>query len=87
MDIYEFDFQDSKVMEHVSIKIFVIFMIVQVETAILGLSSNRSVLFDKDTVNDHRMGMDIFNNISIDDSIKDCITVDPIIIVFVYIYI
>ena len=35
-----------------------------------------TVLFDKDAVNDHRMGMDIFNNISIDDSIKDCILVN-----------
>ena len=34
-----------------------------------------TVLFDKDDVNDHRMGMDVFNNIAIDDSIKDCIIV------------
>ena len=34
-----------------------------------------TVLFDNDDVNDHRIGMDIFNNISIGDSIKDCIIV------------
>jgi hypothetical protein len=34
-----------------------------------------TVLFDNDVVNDHRMGMDIFNNIAIDDSIKDCVMV------------
>lgn len=34
-----------------------------------------TVLFDNDDVNDHRMGMDIFNNIAINDSIKDCIIV------------
>lgn len=34
-----------------------------------------TVLFDRDDVNDHRMGMDIFNSISIADSLKDCITV------------
>ncbi|UTW61519.1 T9SS type A sorting domain-containing protein [bacterium SCSIO 12741] len=33
------------------------------------------VLYDDDDVNDHRMGMDIFNNIAIDDSLKDCILV------------
>lgn len=33
------------------------------------------ILYDNDSINDHRMGMDIFNNIAINDSIKDCITV------------
>jgi hypothetical protein len=32
-----------------------------------------TTLYDDDTVNDHRLGMDIFNRIAIDDSIKDCI--------------
>jgi len=34
-------------------------------------------LYDKDVVNDHRMGIDIFENISISDSLKDCIIVLP----------
>ncbi len=34
-----------------------------------------TVLYDNDEINDHRMGMDIFNHIAIDDSIKDCIIV------------
>jgi len=34
-----------------------------------------TVLFDNDDVNDHRIGIDIFNNIAINDSIKDCIMV------------
>lgn len=34
-----------------------------------------TLLYDNDDINDHRMGMDIFNNIAIDDSIKDCIIV------------
>ncbi len=34
-----------------------------------------TVLYDNDETNDHRMGMDIFNNIAINDSIKDCIIV------------
>jgi len=34
-----------------------------------------TLLYDNDETNDHRMGMDIFNNIAIDDSIKDCIIV------------
>jgi len=33
------------------------------------------ILYDNDSINDHRMGMDIFNNIAINDSVKDCITV------------
>jgi dienelactone hydrolase len=32
-------------------------------------------LYADDTVNDHRMGMDVFGNISIPDSLKDCIVV------------
>ena len=36
-----------------------------------------TVLYDKDDINDLRMGMDIFNNISIDTSNKDCIIVYP----------
>ncbi|MEM6263640.1 MAG: T9SS type A sorting domain-containing protein [Bacteroidota bacterium] len=34
-----------------------------------------TVLYDDDFTNDHRMGMDIFNNIVINDSIKDCLMV------------
>jgi dienelactone hydrolase len=34
-----------------------------------------TVLYDNDETNDHRMGMDIFNNIAINDNIKDCIIV------------
>jgi len=34
-----------------------------------------TVLFDKDDVNDQRMGMDIFNNIAIENNSKDCIIV------------
>lgn len=36
-----------------------------------------TVLYDKDDINDLRMGMDIFNNISIDTNNKDCIIVFP----------
>lgn len=32
-----------------------------------------TVLYDDDDVNDHRIGMDVFNNIAIHDSIKDCL--------------
>lgn len=31
------------------------------------------VMYDDDDANDHRMGMDVFNNIAIHDSIKDCL--------------
>lgn len=34
-----------------------------------------TVLYDDDVTNDHRLGMDIFNNIAIPDSIKDCLIV------------
>ncbi len=34
-----------------------------------------TILYDDDETNDHRMGMDIFNHIAIDNSMKDCITV------------
>lgn len=34
-----------------------------------------TVVYENDSINDHRMGMDIFNNIAIDDSIKDCLIV------------
>jgi hypothetical protein len=34
-----------------------------------------TVLYDDDLTNDHRLGMDIFNNIAIHDSIKDCLIV------------
>lgn len=34
-----------------------------------------TILYDDDLTNDHRLGMDIFNNIAIDDSIKDCLIV------------
>ncbi|WP_157811798.1 T9SS type A sorting domain-containing protein [Tenacibaculum sp. SZ-18] len=36
-----------------------------------------TVLYDKDDINDLRMGMDVFNNISIDSNNKDCIIVYP----------
>ncbi len=34
-----------------------------------------TLLFDQDDVNDHRMGMDVFNNIAIGSASKDCIFV------------
>lgn len=34
-----------------------------------------TVLYNDDKTNDHRLGMDIFNNIAIPDSIKDCLIV------------
>lgn len=34
-----------------------------------------TVLYDDDFTNDHRIGMDVFNNIAIPDSSKDCIIV------------
>lgn len=34
-----------------------------------------TVFYDDDFTNDHRLGMDIFEHIAIDDSIKDCLTV------------
>lgn len=48
------------------------------DTALSSFPSNTAlltVLYQDDTVNDHRMGIDIFRNIAIADSLKDCLLV------------
>lgn len=48
------------------------------DTALASFPTNTSlltVLYQEDTVNDHRMGIDIFRNLAISDSLKDCLMV------------